>query len=173
MKIWPPANPVCRWDRFSFSLLCFPSSTSRTSVSRFILHLFLHFQRTENLSATTITHSTRTPRQVSCKVKLSCQKSSQLPTAVARVSEPVLLCCFLSVWVRSLILNRALSFPPDPDSPAPRAAMCTVSYRNTGAIWVESLRFCPPVTLTLIVSGFSFSLWIFHFSEALLLDLQH
>lgn len=86
---------------------------------------------------------------MSCKVKLSCQKSSQLPTAVTRVSEPLLFCCFPSVWGRSLILNRALSFPPDPESPTPRAVTRAISYQNRGAMWVESQRLCPTVTLTL------------------------
>lgn len=51
------------------------------------------------LSETNITNSTYIPRQVSCKIKLSYQKSSQLPTAVTHVSEPVLLILF-PFWLR-------------------------------------------------------------------------
>lgn len=82
-------SPVCRKGAllcftFPVSLMCIHINS--TSPSPLLEHW--------KFSATSITHSTHTPREVSCKIKLSYQKSSQLPTVVTRVSEPVLLTLF-------------------------------------------------------------------------------
>lgn len=46
--------------------------------------------------------------------------------------------------MRRCILTRALSFPPDPGSPTPRAAMCIIACQNAGATRVlyEFLSTC-------------------------------